>query len=179
MTTDLVVLVDAERRPRGTAPRGSVHGSDTPLHLAFSCHVVDDFDRILMTRRALTKRTWPGVWTNSFCGHPRPEEPIEDAVRRYAPRELGFEVSDLACVLPDFSYRAVDASGMVENEVCPVYRARPCGSPVPNPDEVMDFVWAPIEDVWTSALRTPWVFSPWFVDQVHALGADPYRGIAG
>ncbi|MCH5642605.1 MULTISPECIES: isopentenyl-diphosphate Delta-isomerase [unclassified Gordonia (in: high G+C Gram-positive bacteria)] len=173
MTDDLVVLVDAHRQPCGTAPRTSVHGTETPLHLAFSCHLVDSAERILMTRRALSKPTWPGVWTNSFCGHPRPGEHVEDAIRRYAPRELGLDIDDLTCILPDFEYRAVDAGGVVENEICPVYWARPVGTPVPNPDEVMDLVWAPIEDVWAAANRTPWVFSPWFVEQVHALGSRP------
>ncbi|MYR07339.1 isopentenyl-diphosphate Delta-isomerase [Gordonia sp. SID5947] len=174
MTDDLVVLIDADGRPDGTAPRGTVHGPHTPLHLAFSCHLIDSGGRILMTRRALSKTTWPGVWTNSFCGHPRPGEDIEDAVRRYAPRELGLDITDVVPALPEFRYRAVDAGGVVENEICPVFRAHPVGTPQPNPAEVMDMVWAPIDDVWESAQRTPWVFSPWFVDQVHALGPRPY-----
>ena len=79
MTNDSVVLADADGRPCGTADREGVHGPDTPLHFAFSCHLVVD-GRILMTRRALSKRSWPGVWTNSFCGHPRPGEDVVDAV---------------------------------------------------------------------------------------------------
>ena len=74
MNDDLVVLVDDDGHPRGTANRLTVHGTDTPLHFAFSCHLVDAAGRILVTRRALEKKTWPGVWTNSFCGHPRPGE---------------------------------------------------------------------------------------------------------
>ena len=109
MTNDSVVLADADGRPCGTADREGVHGFDTPLHFAFSCHLVVD-GRILMTRRALSKRSWPGVWTNSFCGHPRPGEDVVDAVHRYARRELGIEVADVRCILPDFRYRAVDAS---------------------------------------------------------------------
>ncbi len=171
MTEDLVVLVDDDGRPVGTAPRLTVHGPDTPLHLAFSCHLVDADGRMLMTRRALGKKTWPGVWTNSFCGHPRPGEDIEAAVHRYADRELGLEIADVRCVLPDFRYRAVDASGVVEYEVCPVYVATPVGEPRLNPDEVMEVAWAPIDDIWTVAERTPWAVSPWLVDQVRALGA--------
>ncbi|MGV9672955.1 isopentenyl-diphosphate Delta-isomerase [Gordonia sp. NPDC003504] len=177
MTEDLVVLVDDDGTPRGTADRGSVHDAHTPLHLAFSCHVVDDAGRLLMTRRALSKKTWPGVWTNSFCGHPRPGEDVTDAIRRYAQRELGFDVDDLRAIIPDFRYRAVDASGVVENEVCPVFLAHARGPVVANPDEVMEVAWAEVDDVWASATRTPWLLSPWFVDQVHALGTgpDPYR----
>lgn len=176
MTDDLVVLVDPVGRPSGTAPRPTVHTADTPLHLAFSCHLIDDAGNILLTRRALGKRTWPGVWTNSFCGHLRPGERALDALLRYAPRELGVTVRDVECVLPDFRYRAVDSSGIVENEICPVFIARTDELVRPNPDEVMDLAWSPIADVWTSARSTPWVFSPWFVDQIHELGSadSPY-----
>ena len=170
MNDDLVVLVDDNGHPSGTANRLTVHGTDTPLHFAFSCHLVDADGRILMTRRALEKKTWPGVWTNSFCGHPRPGESVEDAIARYSQRELGMDVADLRPVIPDFRYRAVDASGVVENEVCPVYAARPVGDVAPNPDEVMQYTWASIDDIWEIARRTPWMLSPWFVDQIAELG---------
>src|SRR5215213_6281534 len=97
---ELVVLLDDDARPIGTAAKADVHTTETPLHLAFSCHVQDDAGRILVTRRALGKRTWPGVWTNSFCGHPAPGEPTSEAVHRRARRELGLTIDSLTCVLP-------------------------------------------------------------------------------
>ena len=178
MTDDLVVLADSDGQPCGTADRTTVHTTDTPVHFAFSCHLVDE-GHLLMTRRALSKRTWPGVWTNSFCGHPRPGEPVEGAIHRYAQRELGIDVQGLRCVLPDFRYRAVDASGVVENEICPVFVASPVGELRPDPDEVAEYAWAAISDVWTLAERTPWAVSPWFVEQVRALpGPHPYGDVA-
>jgi isopentenyl-diphosphate delta-isomerase type 1 len=170
-TADDVVLVDASGNTVGTAPRVSVHSTDTPLHLAFSCYVSDGEGRVLLTRRALGKRTWPGVWTNSCCGHPRPGEPLEDAVRRRLVDELDLEVGALTRTLPDFAYRATDASGVVENELCPVFVAEPHpGSRVlPNDSEVMEWKWVS----WTSLVQavgaTPFAFSPWSALQVPLL----------
>ena len=172
MERDRVVLLDDDHRPVGTAPREGVHDTDTPLHLAFSLYLFDAEDRLLLTRRALGKRTWPGVWTNTCCGHPAPEEPMEEAVRRRVGEELGLALGPLECVLPDFAYTATDASGVVENEICPVYRARPLHpgtDPLPNPAEVMDWKWGAWDDVVSAVGATPFVFSPWSVLQVERL----------
>jgi isopentenyl-diphosphate delta-isomerase len=173
-TTDDVVLLDDDGTPRGTAPRLAVHDTATPLHLAFSVHLIDPEGRTLITRRALHKSTWPGVWTNSCCGHPRPGEPVLDAVRRRTGEELGIELPEPTVVLPDFRYRAVDAGGIVENEICPVHVAAvDAATPVhPDPAEVAEVAWVPWADLHASVTRTPVVFSPWIVLQVRALGPE-------
>lgn len=167
--TDDVVLLDDDGRPIGTAPKSTVHGADTALHLAFSCHVVNGDGLVLVTRRAVTKRTWPGVWTNSFCGHPRPAEPVLAAVRRHADLELGISLRDINLALPLFRYRATDAAGVVEHEVCPVYLARTDDEPVLNPLEVLDAQWVDPAALATSIEATPWAFSPWLVLQAAQL----------
>lgn len=161
-----VVLLGPDATPIGVADKATVHGADTPLHLAFSCHVVRDDGMVLVTRRALDKATWPGVWTNSFCGHPGPGEDIADAVRRRARRELGLDLGAVDPVLPDFRYRAADASGVIENEVCPVFRAAALGDPVPAPDEVAEWVWVEPGRLRDAVADAPFAFSPWLVLQL-------------
>ncbi len=166
---ELVVLVDEGGNPVGTAPKVSVHTTETPLHLAFSCHVTNANGEVLITRRALSKKTWPGVWTNSFCGHPGPDESMDDAIRRRALQELGLEIRDIRVALPDFRYRAVDASGIVENEICPVFAATAVGEPDPSPDEVCEWRWVKPENLRAAIEGAPFAFSPWLVWQHEQL----------
>lgn len=160
-----VVLLDDAGAPIGVADKSLVHGIDTPLHLAFSCYGFSNDGRMLLTRRALAKRTWPGVWTNACCGHPAPGESVEDAVVRRVRRELGVEPLALRLVLPDFRYRAVAADGMVEHEVCPVYFAELPTTLAPDPDEVLQWNWVSPSAFLEITVRAPFLLSPWSVLQ--------------
>ena len=164
-----VVLVTDDGTPVGVADKIAVHTTDTALHLAFSCHVYNDRGEVLVTRRALEKLTWPGVWTNSFCGHPAPGEPMETAIARRALRELGLTLDKVEVVLPEFRYRAIDASGIVENEICPVYRAVAASPVDPSPDEVSEFEWLAPDALRAAVTATPRAFSPWLVLQLAEL----------
>jgi isopentenyl-diphosphate Delta-isomerase len=168
---ELVVLLDPDGAAIGTAPKAEVHHAATPLHLAFSCYLVDDAGRLLMTRRATTKRTFPGVWTNSFCGHPAPGEALDEAVRRRGRQELGIDVGPPRLVLPRFSYRA-EQDGVVEREMCPVFTAHVTGEPAPDPAEVSDVRPVAWSELVTAVREASWSgLSPWCVEQVTELAA--------
>ncbi len=170
---DEVVLLDGSGQMVGTAPRLDVHTDATPLHLAFSTYLLNARGEVLLTRRALGKKTWPGVWTNSCCGHPRPSEAPEDAARRRIREELGLTVGPLVPLLPEFRYRAVDASGVVENEVCPVYAGYVIeADPSPDPNEVAEWAWVPWDRFAEAITATPHVYSPWAALQVPLLVAQ-------
>ena len=105
-----------------------MHHGETPLHRAFSAYLFDDAGRLLVTRRAEDKATFPGMWTNTVCGHPGPDEDDGAAIARRADFELGLGVGDLRPALPGYRYRA-EFRGVVENEICPVYVGRFTGTP--------------------------------------------------
>jgi len=169
MATEQVVLLDDDGARIGTARKDQVHSATTPLHLAFSCHVLNTAGQVLVTRRSLRKSTWPGVWTNSLCGHPRPDEPMDDAVRRHAEHELGLTLREVRVALPSFRYRATDASGTVENELCPVHTAVTDSAPAMDPDEVIEARWCDPGAVGDALRAAPWAFSPWFVVQAQEM----------
>ena len=166
---ELVVLVGEDGEALGTQDKATVHHRATPLHLAFSCYVFDDAGRVLVTQRALSKVTWPGVWTNSVCGHPAPGEDLAAAVRRRAADELGLEIADVRLVLPAFRYRAVMDNGVVENELCPVYVARTAGPAHLDPSEVEAAEWVPWARFRDEVRDGTRAVSPWCVTQVADL----------
>ncbi|MEJ7794803.1 MAG: isopentenyl-diphosphate Delta-isomerase [Nocardioides sp.] len=169
----LVVLLDEEGHDIGTCPKAEVHHRQTPLHLAFSCYVADPAGRLLLTRRAEDKATWPGVWTNSCCGHPAPGETLGAAVHRRVREELGLDVDPPRLLLPAFRYRAEMADGTVENEMCPVLLAT-CPDPAtlrPDPAEVGQTEWVDWATFRDDVLASRREVSPWCVLQVAQLPA--------
>jgi isopentenyl-diphosphate Delta-isomerase len=171
--TEQVVLLDEAGNAIGVADKRGVHHVDTPLHLAFSCYLFDGQGRVLVTQRALHKPTFPGVWTNSCCGHPAPGEDIFATVRRRVGQELGVSLEGVRLALPEFRYRAVMAGGVVENELCPVFVATTTGQVRPDPDEVEAHEWVDWSEFRASVLDGSRDVSLWCVLQVQALPADP------
>lgn len=164
-----VVLVDDAGDVVGWAPKHSVHHLHTPLHLAFSCYVFDRAGALLVSRRSLSKATWPGAWTNTVCGHPLPAEPIGAAVERRARDELGIGLVDLRLALPMFRYRASMASGLTEHEICPVFTAVAADLPRPEPSEVLSTRWQPWPEFRDDVLTGRDEVTPWCAEQVRQL----------
>ncbi len=176
-SSESVVLLDEDGRAVGTADKAGVHDASTPLHLAFSCYLFDADGAVLVTQRALHKRTFPGVWTNSCCGHPAPGESLDDAVRRRVRQELGMTVDDLRLVLPRFRYRA-EQDGVVENEMCPVYIGTAATAVAPDPEEVAEARWEPWQAFRDSVLDGSREVSTWCREQVVQLPEDPRHAAA-
>jgi isopentenyl-diphosphate delta-isomerase type 1 len=172
---EYVVLVDDQGRDIGTAPKHAVHTASTPLHRGFSLFLFDPAGRVLLQRRALGKATWPGVWSNSCCGHPMAGESVIEAARRRTAFELGVEGIEPWIVSADFRYRA-ELAGVVEHEICPILAAplpSRAGELRPNPDEVAEVRWMAWPRFVESTRERPESWSPWSVLEVERLEADP------
>jgi isopentenyl-diphosphate delta-isomerase len=92
-------------------------------------------------------------------------------VHRRAAQELAARITLVRLVLPTFRYRAVDAHGAVENEICPVYTAVLDGDFAPEPTEIAEWAWIAPDALRASVASTPFVFSPWMREQVDQLVA--------
>ena len=134
-----VVLLDDDGRAIGRAPKSSVHGADTALHLAFSCHVLNERRRGARDTPRARQAGVAGRLEQLVLRSPAPGRapaargPPTRRVRARARRS-----TDIELALPLFRYRATDANGIVEHELCPVYTARTDDEPVLNPLEVVD-----------------------------------------
>ncbi len=173
-TEELVVLLDSAGRSIGTLEKSRVHTAETPLHSAFSVFLFNRRGYMLAQRRAWSKLTWPGIWSNACCGHPGVDESHADAACRRMSYELGLSKVKLEMALPKFRYRA-EKSGIVENEICPVL-VGVIDEPVqlqPHPEEVAEVKWVHWQDFLRANPDDPHcefgAFSPWSVMEARAL----------
>jgi isopentenyl-diphosphate Delta-isomerase len=154
-----VVLVDAADRPVGTAPKLDAHRQGL-RHRAFSVLVTDRHGRWLLQRRATAKYHSGGLWSNSCCGHPRPDEGTAAAAARRLFEELGIrcQMSPLGMV----SYAVDFANGLSENEVVTLFGARHDGPLAPDADEVAETAWLALPDLLADVRARPDAYTYWF-----------------
>lgn len=167
-----VVLVDEENNEIGTASKDTVHTTDTPLHRGFSLFLFNSKNELLLTKRASKKKTFPGVWTNTVCGHPALQESAIDAAKRRLKEELGIDLGlkrshlawqgeTLIREVAPYRYRFADKNGIVENEICPILVAYSDTDPNPDQKEIEGWRWMRWEDFLMDLKKNPTIFSPW------------------
>lgn len=169
---EMVVLVDEENNPLGTARKSETHNHDTQLHRAFSVFLFNENGELLMQRRSFGKITWPGVWSNSCCGHTMLNERTEQAAARRLGFELGLRGVELKMALPDFRYRA-EKDGVVENEICPVLVGITDQEPSINPAEVAETKWVGWDEFLAGIKRIDCELSPWAIEEGLLLADSP------
>ncbi len=163
-----VILIDEQNNQIGVADKETVHTTTTPLHRAFSLFLFNSKKHLLVTQRALNKKTFPGMWTNSVCGHVSPGEQTIDAVKRRASDELHIVAMDIKEVAP-YRYRFADVSGVVENEICPIFIGFTNEDPKPSKSEVEAWRWIDWKEFFETIQQHPGTYSPWSEEEAIIL----------
>ncbi|GGR30771.1 isopentenyl-diphosphate Delta-isomerase [Streptomyces netropsis] len=162
----MLELVDEDGRTIGTAEKLSAHVAPGRLHRAFSVFLFDDRGRLLLQRRALGKYHSPGVWSNTCCGHPYPDEPPFVAAARRTGEELGLAPS-LMREAGTVRYNHPDpASGLVEQEYNHLFVGTVTAEPDPDPEEIGETAFVTPAEL--AALMAEGPFSAWFMTVLDA-----------
>lgn len=168
---EYVVLVNEKNLPIGTMPKLEAHHANTPLHRGFSLFLFNKKGELLLQQRSLKKITWPGVWSNSVCGHPTLDEAPVDAAKRRLAFELGINNAKLKLFLPDYRYQ-VEKDGIMENEFCPVMAGISEEQPQLNPNEVQAIRWIPwVNWLWEVKNHSSH-YSEWCVEETLLLNKN-------
>jgi isopentenyl-diphosphate Delta-isomerase len=163
--TEAVLLVDESDHPLGLMGKLEAHEKGL-LHRAFSAfifRVLDARPEMLLQKRAATKYHFGGLWTNTCCGHPLPDETPAQAGMRRLPQEMNF-TSELR-ELGTFTYRAQSENLLIEHELDHVligYFPATSVLPAPNPNEADAARWLGLDELERELAASPQTFTPWF-----------------
>lgn len=215
METDMLIAVDRDDVlvDGAVLSKRKAHefNNDTPrgiAHRAFSIFIFNSKNEMLLTRRADSKITFPGVWTNTCCSHPlygmTPNEvdevpaayPAFPGIKHAAIRKLKHELGIDPKYVPHddiqfvkrFHYWAADTmtygpeTPWGEHEVDYVLFLQCLDVQpvvVPNPDEVSEYKYVSIEELKSMMTEHGLKWSPWFLGIMERGGFDWWADLEG
>ncbi len=159
MAEEKVILVDENDKAIGVMGKMEAHEKGV-LHRAFSVFIFNDKGEMLLQRRALTKYHSAGLWTNTCCSHPRPEEETLDAANRRLKEEMGLETS--LEHKNSFIYKTPFNNGLTEHELDHVYIGYTNANPQINKEEVHTYKWMSLDAIKQEVKNNPDEFTSWF-----------------
>jgi isopentenyl-diphosphate delta-isomerase len=157
---EVLVLVDSEDNPIGTATKTECHAGKGKLHRALSVFIFNSKGEILLHKRSKEKQLWPLFWTNACCTHPREGEKVEEAAHRRLKEEMGFDC-DLKKIFT-FEYKAEYDNLGSENEFDHVFFGKYEGLVFANTKEVEEWKWFGANELKHDLEKNPQIYTPWF-----------------
>lgn len=163
--TEYIILVDQQDQEIGLAEKLIAHQQKL-LHRAFSIFIFRN-QQLLLQQRGLDKYHCAGLWTNTCCSHPRPNESIIAAGKRRLKEELNMDGHNIHLKnVGWFHYQAQFANGLTENEIDHVL----VGSLdhetditfTPNHEEIHALKWMNVNELEEELQHNPQQFTPWF-----------------
>lgn len=156
---DDIILVDIHDNAVGTMEKLEAHQKGV-LHRAFSVLVFNSKGELLLQKRSAKKYHSAGLWTNTCCSHPKPDERMDEATRCRLIYEMGIDVQ------PEFDfkfiYKAVLDQNLTEHELDYVFTASYDGEPSINTDEVADWKYMDLQALKKDIHQHPEQYTAWF-----------------
>ena len=160
---EFVILVDKDDNETGTMEKMEAHQKGI-LHRAFSILIFNDNNEMLLQQRADGKYHSAGLWTNTCCSHPHPEEELLISAQKRLQYEMGFSCE--LNVIGKFIYKTPLENNLTEHELDYVLTGKYSGDVFPDAEEVKNYKWISTGDVKKEIETTPDVFTFWFKEIV-------------
>jgi isopentenyl-diphosphate delta-isomerase len=156
---EYVVLVNEQNEQTGVAEKIEAH-KNALLHRAFSVFIFNDKNELLLQKRADLKYHSGGLWTNTCCGHPRPNEDTTKAAQRRLAEEMGIS-TDLTTI-NSFIYHAKLNNDLIEHELDFILFGKINQIPLINLEEVQDWRYISFTNLLAQLKANPENYTAWF-----------------
>lgn len=153
-----VILVDKNDNQIGVEEKIKAH-KEAKLHRAISIFIFNSKNELMLQKRAKNKYHCGGLWSNTVCSHPNPDETVEEAVHRRLNQEMGFDC-DMKEIF-SFIYTIKFDNGLTENEFDHVFIGKYEKNPVLNREEAGGFKWITIDELKKEINKNPEKYTYW------------------
>ncbi|MCD4794025.1 MAG: isopentenyl-diphosphate Delta-isomerase [Bacteroidales bacterium] len=155
----MIILVDKNDKKTGQISKLEAHLKGL-LHRAFSVFIFNSHGEILMQQRAFDKYHTPGLWTNTCCSHPKPDENTLSAANRRLSEEMGLKTE--LKYLFKFQYYAKFNNNLTENEIDHIFIGYSDELPKINKHEVNDYKYMKPSEIIIEIKTNPENYTIWF-----------------
>ena len=144
------------------------------LHRTSNVFIFNSKGELLIQQRAKTKYHSGGLWSNTVCSHPKPNETYLQATHRRLKEEMGFDckLKKLFC----FIYNTGFQNGLIENEYDCVFIGKFDGKPKPNHKEIMNYKWISIKELKKDITSHPAKYSIWLKIALNRIKPSQIKG---